>query len=51
MWPETEDRFADKCKIFVEKVLPLIKTVSLPKAQGRIPEREPVTPLTTGERK
>ncbi|PKA16577.1 LLM class flavin-dependent oxidoreductase [Leptospira haakeii] len=41
----------DECKIFAEKVLPHIQTVSLPKAQGRIPDREPVTPLTTGERK
>ena len=41
----------DECKIFAEKVLPHIQTVSLPKAQGRIPDREPITPLTSGERK
>ncbi|TGM03415.1 LLM class flavin-dependent oxidoreductase [Leptospira barantonii] len=41
----------DECKIFAEKVLPFLNTISLPKAQGRIPDRTPVTPLTTGERK
>ncbi|WP_246052764.1 LLM class flavin-dependent oxidoreductase [Leptospira semungkisensis] len=41
----------DECKIFAEKVLPHIQTVSLPRAQGRIPSIEPVTPLTTGVRK
>lgn len=41
----------EECKIFAEKVLPFLNTISLPKAQGRIPDRTPVTPLTTGERK
>lgn len=41
----------EEAEIFAEKVLPHIRTVSLPKAQGRIPETVPVTPLTTGERK
>lgn len=41
----------DECKIFAEKVLPNLNTISLPKAQERIPDRTPVTPLTTGERK
>lgn len=41
----------EECKIFAEKVLPHLNTTSLPKAQGRIPDYVPVTPLTTGERK
>ncbi|MDV6237258.1 LLM class flavin-dependent oxidoreductase [Leptospira ellisii] len=41
----------EECKLFAEKVLPHLDTVSLPEAQNRIPETVPVTPLTTGERK
>jgi len=41
---------ADECKLFAKYVLPRIKTVSLPEAQGRKPAGEPLTPLAAGER-
>jgi len=41
----------EESKIFAEKVLPKLDTVSFSKVQGRIPLQTPVTPLTTGERK
>ena len=41
----------DECKIFAEKVLPHLKTISLPEAQNRIPKQPPLTPLAAGKRK
>jgi alkanesulfonate monooxygenase len=41
----------DECKLFGEYVLPRLKTVSLPKEQGRIPQTTPPTPLGTGQRR
>ncbi len=41
----------EECEHFAKHVLPHMQTVRLAKAQGRLPESEPVTPLTTGERK
>lgn len=40
-----------ECEIFGTKVLPQLKTVSLPHAYGRVPASEPPTPLGTGPRK
>ncbi len=40
-----------ECEIFGAKVLPQLKTVSLPHAYGRVPASEPPTPLGTGQRK
>jgi predicted DNA-binding protein with PD1-like motif len=37
----------DEAKYFAELVLPHLPNVSMPKVQNRIPETEPVTPLTT----
>ena len=41
----------DECKSFGKRVLPNLKTVSLPHAYGRIPATTPPTPLGTGERR
>lgn len=41
----------DECRHFGEKVLPHLKTCSLPQAYGRVPDRVPATPLGTGERR
>jgi alkanesulfonate monooxygenase len=41
----------DECRHFGEKVLPHLKTCSLPHVYGRVPETVPATPLGTGERK
>ena len=41
----------DECRHFGEKVLPQLKTCSLPHVYGRVPETTPPTPLGTGERK
>ncbi|MEO0542783.1 MAG: LLM class flavin-dependent oxidoreductase [Pseudomonadota bacterium] len=41
----------DECKIFGEKVLPQLKTCSLPHVYGRVPEEMPATPLGVGERR
>ena len=40
----------NECKIFGEKVLPRLKTVSLPEAQNRVPSSIPNTPLGNGVR-
>lgn len=40
----------DECKHVGEKLLPLLKTCSLPHAYGRVPNETPATPLGTGER-
>lgn len=41
----------DEAEHFGTKVLPQLKTCSLPQAYGRIPARTPATPLGTGERR
>ena len=41
----------DECKYFGEKVLPQLKTCSLPHAYGRVPNETPMTPLGAGERR
>lgn len=41
----------EECKIFGDKVLPELKTCSLPDVYGRIPATTPATPLGTGERR
>ncbi len=40
----------DECKSFGQRVLPQIKTVSLPHAYGRVPSDLPATPLAAGVR-
>ena len=40
-----------ECEIFARLVLPRLKTVSLPKVFGRVPNIEPNSPLANGERK
>ena len=40
----------DECKSFGQRVLPHLKTCSLPEAYGRVPASTPATPLGTGER-
>ena len=40
----------EECKHFGSKVLPNIKTCSLPHEYGRIPENTPLTPLGLGKR-
>ncbi|MCG6902601.1 MAG: LLM class flavin-dependent oxidoreductase [Rhodobacter sp.] len=40
----------DECKSFGTRVLPNLKTCSLPHEYGRVPARTPATPLGTGER-
>lgn len=40
----------DECKSFGQRVLPHLKTCSLPQAYGRVPESTPATPLGIGER-
>ena len=40
----------DECKHVGEKLLPLLKTCSLPHAYGRVPSETPATPLGAGER-
>ncbi|MEM9426320.1 MAG: LLM class flavin-dependent oxidoreductase [Pseudomonadota bacterium] len=40
----------DECKHFGEKVLPHLKTCSLPHGYGRVPSGTPATPLGVGER-
>ncbi|WP_306118611.1 MULTISPECIES: LLM class flavin-dependent oxidoreductase [unclassified Roseitalea] len=39
-----------ECEIFGRKVLPQLKTCSLPHVYGRVPESVPATPLGVGER-
>jgi len=41
----------DECKHFGSRVLPQMKTCSLPHAYGRVPTETPMTPLGAGERK
>jgi alkanesulfonate monooxygenase len=41
----------DECISFGTRVLPELKTVSLPEAYGRVPDGTPATPLGTGDRK
>lgn len=41
----------NECEIFGEKVLPHLKTISLPHEQGRIPKTTPLTPLGSGKRR
>lgn len=41
----------DECEIFGTKVLPHLKTCSLPEAYGRVPASTPATPLGNGERR
>jgi len=40
-----------ECELFAKYVLPKLKTISLPRALGRIPDEAPLTPLAAGERK
>ena len=39
-----------ECEIFAKLVLPKIKTISLPKAFGRVPKTTPESPLGNGNR-
>lgn len=41
----------EECRIFGQKVLPNLKTTSLPHAYGRVPSSTPLTPLGAGVRK
>lgn len=41
----------NECEVFGAKVLPQIKTCSLPHAYGRVPETPPNTPLGHGDRR
>ena len=41
----------DECDLFARHVLPRMKTCRLNEVQGRLPQQEPVTPLTTALRK
>lgn len=41
----------DECQHFGKKVLPHLKTCSLPEVYGRIPSQTPATPLGVGERR
>ncbi|MEO1306791.1 MAG: LLM class flavin-dependent oxidoreductase [Pseudomonadota bacterium] len=41
----------DECKHFGQKVMPQLKTCSLPEAYGRVPSEMPLTPLAAGERR
>ncbi|MEM7751835.1 MAG: LLM class flavin-dependent oxidoreductase [Pseudomonadota bacterium] len=40
----------DECRHFGQKVLPHLKTCSLPHVHGRVPDGTPATPLGVGER-
>ena len=40
----------DECRAFGTRVLPQLKTCSLPAVYGRVPEQTPATPLGTGAR-
>ncbi|WP_375257403.1 LLM class flavin-dependent oxidoreductase [Citreimonas sp.] len=41
----------DECRHFGARVLPRMKTCSLPEVYGRVPKETPPTPLGTGERR
>ena len=40
-----------ECKLFAKYVLPKFKTIHLPKVFGRVPKKEPNSPLANGPRK
>lgn len=40
----------DEAQLFAKYVLPELKTISMPIAQGRIPKAAPLTPLAAGQR-
>ena len=40
----------DEAKMFAKYVLPKLKTFSMPEVQGRVPKKEPDTPLAAGVR-
>ena len=40
-----------ECEIFGTKVLPQLKTCSMPEAYGRVPNDSPTTPLGVGARR
>ncbi|WP_071673226.1 LLM class flavin-dependent oxidoreductase [Nioella nitratireducens] len=41
----------DECQSFGQRVMPHLKTCSLPEAYGRVPSTPPQTPLAAGERR
>ncbi len=41
----------DECESFAKRVLPELKTCSMPQLQGRVPESVPQTPLGVGQRR
>ena len=41
----------DECRHFGTRVMPNLKTCSLPEAYGRVPKTTPPTPLGTGDRR
>ncbi len=41
----------DECQSFGQRVMPHLKTCSLPEAYGRVPSAPPQTPLAAGERR
>jgi alkanesulfonate monooxygenase len=41
----------DECRHFGTRVLPQMKTCSLPHEYGRVPASTPATPLGTGDRR
>lgn len=41
----------EECISFGQRVLPNLKTISLPEAYGRVPSQAPATPLAVGERR
>ncbi|MFT5869896.1 MAG: alkanesulfonate monooxygenase [Paracoccaceae bacterium] len=41
----------DECKSFGQRVMPHLKTCSLPQAYGRVPTQTPMTPLGAGDRR
>ena len=40
----------DEARLFAKYVLPELETISMPVAQGRVPESAPLTPLAAGQR-
>lgn len=45
------DPHIEECKHFGSRVLPQMKTCSLPEAYGRVPSQTPMTPLGAGDRR
>ena len=41
----------EECKLFAKYVLPKFKTIHLPEILGRVPKKEPNSPLASGPRK